>query len=115
MRTLIYKRTHTGDPDAAGTFGCRDCMRSVRGWAYEAVIGVGGSGHEARRAGIAERLTWIGIGPQKTYQVVPRKPLVAFDHFRPLHGERRGRPRRRGARVAAGGEIPATERVELLR
>jgi hypothetical protein len=30
MRTLIYKRTHTGDPDANGCFGIYDCMGRVR-------------------------------------------------------------------------------------
>ena len=31
MRTLIYKRTHSGDPDpTSGRFGVRDCMGKVR-------------------------------------------------------------------------------------
>jgi hypothetical protein len=44
MRTLIYKRTHHGDPDPAGRFGIHDCMGRVRTWSLEAVIGVGGIG-----------------------------------------------------------------------
>lgn len=32
MRALIYKRTHTGDPDPAhGIFGEFDCMGEIRG------------------------------------------------------------------------------------
>lgn len=81
MRTLIYKRTHNGDPDDAGCFGCRDCMGSVRGWQFDAVIGVGGIGDEARSAGITERLNWVGIGPRKTFAGGLRGPLVTFDRF----------------------------------
>jgi len=82
MRTLIYKRTHEGDPDhRKGVFGNRKCMGTVRGWAYDAVIGVGGIGRKAIRSGIARRITWIGIGPHKTGKD-PRRPKVTFDHFR---------------------------------
>jgi hypothetical protein len=42
MNTLVYKRTHTGDPDESGIFGIHDCMGQVRGWNFGAVIGVGG-------------------------------------------------------------------------
>jgi len=42
MRILIYKRTHTGDPDLKGRFGIHDCMGRVRDYDYDAVIGVGG-------------------------------------------------------------------------
>jgi hypothetical protein len=38
MRTLIYKRTHTGDPDASGCFGIFDCMGRVRALDFDAVI-----------------------------------------------------------------------------
>ncbi len=82
MRVLVYKRTHTGDPDCeTGTFGCNGCMKRVRGWNYEAVIGIGGIGREPQEEGIAYKLTWIGIGPHK--QMVPgkRDPEVQFDHF----------------------------------
>jgi hypothetical protein len=48
MRTLIYKRTHPGDPDTTGRFGVCDCMGRVRTWDFEAVIGVGGLSHEPR-------------------------------------------------------------------
>jgi hypothetical protein len=52
MRTLIYKRTHTGDPDPeTGVFGNNDCMGEVRCWDFDAVIGIGGIGEEPRRYG----------------------------------------------------------------
>src|SRR4051812_12792912 len=80
MRTLVYKRTHSGDPDpASGVFGNNNCMRSVRGWNFDAVIGIGGVGAEPIRHGIAGKLTWVGIGPRKTGD--PRRPHVTFDHF----------------------------------
>jgi hypothetical protein len=87
MRTLIYKRTHLGDPDSSGTFGIRDCMGQVRAWQFDAVIGIGGTGEWARETGIAAKLTWIGIGPHKTHGW-RRGPLVTFDHFLDLgpHG-----------------------------
>ena len=80
LRTLIYKRTHCGDPDfETGEFGNNDCMGQVRGWLFDAVIGVGGIGREPERDRIAGKLTWVGIGPHKTGD--PRRPLVTFDHF----------------------------------
>lgn len=80
MRTLVYKRTHNGDPDEeTGTFGINGCMGTVRGFEYEAVIGVGGVGREPQGEGIAGKLTWIGIGPEKTGN--GREPLVRFRHF----------------------------------
>jgi hypothetical protein len=80
MRTLVYKRTHNGDPDALGQFGIRDCMGSVRARDYDAVIGVGGTGDEPRSFGLAEKVNWIGIGPHKSPDS-SRGPLVTFDHF----------------------------------
>jgi len=81
MRTLIYKRTHHGDPDRTGQFGIHDCMGQVRRWDFDAVIGVGGLGPEARLNELDGKVNWIGIGAQK--HVVPnrRGPIVTFDHF----------------------------------
>lgn len=80
MATLIYKRTHSGDPDSAtGVFGCANCMGCVRGWTYDAVIGVGGIGKEPQDNRIAGLLTWIGIGAHRSGDL--RRPLVTFDHF----------------------------------
>ncbi|MGY3547360.1 hypothetical protein ACVW0W_003127 [Bradyrhizobium sp. USDA 4469] len=83
MRILIYKRTHCGDPDPeSGVFGNNDCMGRVRGWQYDAVIGIGGISPEARREGIAGKLTWVGIGPHKVFDNRnPHNPRVTFDHF----------------------------------
>jgi hypothetical protein len=85
MRTLIYKRTHCGDPDPkTGVFGNYDCMGSVRGHRFDAVIGIGGIGREPRDHGIAGKLTWIGIGAQKfddPDRPKARGPQVSFRHF----------------------------------
>ena len=82
MRTLIYKRTHTGDPDDKGRFGIHDCMGGVRGYAFDAVIGVGGRGSEAVASGIDRRINWVGLGAQKHPLKDVRGPLVTFDHFK---------------------------------
>jgi hypothetical protein len=80
MRVLTYKRTHTGDPNIEGIFGLRDCMGQVRGWSYDAVIGVGGIGPKPRSHGIDGRLTWVGVEPEIVgYQ--PRGPIVKFKRF----------------------------------
>jgi len=80
MKIWIYKRTHNGDPDAAGCFGSWDCMGAARGRDYDAVIGVGGIGAEAVANGIAGQLNWIGIGPHRI-PAGKRGPHVFFDHF----------------------------------
>jgi hypothetical protein len=80
IRTLIYKRTHSGDPDPkTGVFGNNNCMKQVRGWSFDAVIGVGGIGRESQKNCIARKLTWIGIGSHRS--IDQRCPLVTFDHF----------------------------------
>lgn len=82
MRVLVYKRTHEGDPDASGCFGAYDCMGQTRWWDFEAVIGVGGIGDEPTKAGIAGKITWIGIGPRKFEVAGKDGPDVYFKHFR---------------------------------
>lgn len=80
MRTLIYKMKHEGDPNqSTGVFGCYGCMGRVRGWAFDAVIGIGGIGAEATASGLNGKLTWIGVGAHKA--PTDTKPLVLFDHF----------------------------------
>ena len=81
MRTLIYKRTHSGDPDATGRFGINHCMGSVRRWNFDAVVGIGGVSRQPVEQGLARRVNWIGIGPHKWK--VPGNPhlVVTFDHF----------------------------------
>ena len=63
MRTLIYKRTHHGDPDVSGQFGIHGCMGRVRAWDFEAVIGVGGVGPEPRSEGLDCKVNWISDRP----------------------------------------------------
>jgi hypothetical protein len=122
MRTLIYKRTHSGDPDPqTGVFGNNDCMKRVRGWSFDAVIGVGGVGRKAERNGIASKLTWVGIGPHKTGN--RKKPLVAFNHFlyygedAPLLEERAPRLARHiydgKVRLMMESSLPEAERREV--
>lgn len=80
MRTLIYKRTHEGDPDSkTGTFGIYGCMGRVRAWDFEAVIGVGGT--SARPKWLVRRINWVGIGARKGRRHADGWPLVTFDHF----------------------------------
>lgn len=80
-RTLIYKRTHPGDPDALGRFGIEDCMGRVRAWNFDAVIGVGGIGTQASSNCIDARVNWIGIGPHKYARLDMRGPIITFDRF----------------------------------
>lgn len=85
MRTLIYKRTHHGDPGPEGWFGIFDCMGPVRAWGFEAVIGVGGIGAEPKSHELNGKVNWIGIGAHKRpcKGAAPGKhgPDVTFDHF----------------------------------
>ncbi|MGD9633316.1 MAG: hypothetical protein AB7G28_09365 [Pirellulales bacterium] len=81
MRILIYKQTHPGDPDVHGCFGAQDCMGRVRGWKFDAVVGIGGIGREAQSYGYSGNVNWVGIGPHKTNANGMRGPAVTFDHF----------------------------------
>lgn len=84
MNTLIYKRTHKGDPDnRTEAFGVHDCMGPVRRWNFDAAIGVGGSRPWAGHEEIANRINWIGINPDKTKARKPkwRGPYVRFERF----------------------------------
>ena len=81
MTTLVYKRTHNGDPDSHGRFGVHDCMGKVRAWTFDAVIGVGGIGDEPHANGIAGKVNWIGIGPHKNSVAGINAPVITFDHF----------------------------------
>jgi hypothetical protein len=87
-KVLIYKRTHTGDPneittdapDKRGIFGINTCMGRVRSWEFDAVIGVGG---KSAGEGIAYRINYVGLGVKK-HSINPQDghPYVIFDHFR---------------------------------
>lgn len=56
-------------------------MGQVRGYDFDAVIGVGGIGNEPRRLGISERVNWIGVGARQRYAKGVTHPLITFDHF----------------------------------
>jgi len=99
VRTLVYKRTHKGDPDKRGWFGIEDCMKRVRGYEFDAVIGVGGVSRQPRHQGIAKKINWIGLGARKKSYRDRKGPVVTFDHFR-LY-EERGKKLREKARTLA--------------
>jgi hypothetical protein len=82
VRTLVYKRTHRGDPDEGGCFGIQDCMGSVRSYDFDAVIGIGGMSNQPRTQGISEKINWIGLGARKRRDASRKGPLVTFKHFR---------------------------------
>src|SRR5688572_16169432 len=81
MRTLVYKRTHHGNPDEPREFGIFDCMGRVRSWNFQAVIGVRGVGPEPISFGLDGKVNWLGIGPHKRRVAGQRGPLVTFDRF----------------------------------
>lgn len=81
VRVFIYKRTHRGDPDESGSFGIHKCMGECRSWEFDAVIGVGGLGSEARKHRIDRKVNWIGIGPHRDTIAPDGWPVITFDHF----------------------------------
>jgi hypothetical protein len=81
MRTLLYKRTHTGDPDDKGRFGIHGCMVHLRPLPFDAVIGIGGISGEPTAQGISRKINWVGIGAKKHSVGNIEGPVVAFDHF----------------------------------
>ncbi|WP_230623519.1 hypothetical protein, partial [Vibrio alginolyticus] len=81
-RILVYKRTHTGDPNLDGDFGVNDCMGKVREYEYDAVIGVGGTGSEPTQYGIQRKVNWVGIkSGQSPSSVAMRGDIIHFDKF----------------------------------
>jgi hypothetical protein len=80
QRILVYKRTHIGDPDEHGRFGIEDCMRSVRGWKFDGVLGVGGIAPWKSDRDIARKVNWVGRFPIRVpnpFQATPH-PLLKF-------------------------------------
>jgi hypothetical protein len=119
MRVLIYKRTHSGDPDpVTGLFGNFDCMGGVRTWNFDAVIGVGGRGAEAQRNNIDGKITWVGIGRHEQGSN-GRGPLLGFDRFRywgeegPALAEYAPRLASRTFRVLMSDNLSQTELAEV--
>ncbi len=88
MKTLVYKMTHSGDPHRdVGCWGVakKDCMGRVRGFDFEAVIGIGGRSWYSKpnRAG---EIVWIGKYPKWTPNDRSpfdglKGPKVRFEHF----------------------------------
>jgi hypothetical protein len=75
--------THISDPDSdLGCWGVEDCMGQVRGYAFDAVIGIGGRSWWTNQTSRAGEIVWIGIGPQKTTVRGKRGLEVRFAHFR---------------------------------
>jgi hypothetical protein len=82
LNTLVYKRTHTGDPEKSGIFGIQDCMGRVRRWRFDSVIGVGGKSPNRGHEDIALKINWIGISPSTTKAPQGfRGPFVKFKCF----------------------------------
>ncbi len=82
MATLVYKMTHSGDPDSdLGCWGVSDCMGQVRGYDFDAVIGIGGLSWWTDQTSRAGELIWIGLEPQPILGG-KRGPQLTFKHFR---------------------------------
>ena len=81
MKILTYKRTHVGDP-RQGKFGVDDCMKRVRSYDYEAVIGIGGIKPWSGSENIAQKITWIGVGKHEEPTTKESGfPVISFDKF----------------------------------
>lgn len=78
---LIYKRTHTGDPNINGIFGINDCMKSVRDWEFDIVIGIGGTSPDKGNENIAKKINWIGIGANKNKIEKYENSVITFEKF----------------------------------
>jgi hypothetical protein len=77
---LVYRRTHKGDPGPEGLFGINNCMKKVRNWKFDAVIGVGGLNPWHTDKHIAKKINWIGISPV-TLDYTEGNRRLAFEHF----------------------------------
>ncbi|MGH1543073.1 MAG: hypothetical protein ACRBHB_21825 [Arenicella sp.] len=82
MLILTYKRTHTGDPSPDGVFGINDCMGKVRNFSFDAVIGVGGIGLEAKSHNIDRKICWVGIWPMREEPKKGMGSIIRFEYFR---------------------------------
>lgn len=77
---LIYKRTHKNDPRENGIFGIEDCMKRVRDWQFDSVIGIGGKYPWKEDIEIAKRINWIGINATKRKSIYEHS-VVTFEKF----------------------------------
>jgi hypothetical protein len=82
MATLVYKMTHIGDPDSdLGFWGVEGCMGKVRGYGFDAVIGIGGRSWWTNQTSRAGEIVWIGLDPEIVTQA-KHGPVLRFAHFR---------------------------------
>jgi len=80
MRIMVYVMTHLDDPcEKKRQWGVSDCMGKKRDCAYDAVIGIGGVGAEAKKNDISGKLVWVARHPKKEYAEKSRGPLVSFE------------------------------------
>jgi hypothetical protein len=83
MTTLLYKMTHKGDPNPQlGWWGVADCMGQVRGFTFDAVIGIGGCSWWTNQTSRVGEIVWVGLDPQQMPVRGKRGPMVRFAHFR---------------------------------
>lgn len=78
---LIYKRTHKHDPRENGIFGIENCMKSVREWEFDAVIGIGGKRPWVKDKDIAKKINWIGVGSTKHKVSSYIHKVITFEKF----------------------------------
>ena len=76
---LIYKRTHKNDPRENGIFGIEDCMKRVRDWQFDTVIGIGGKYPWKEDIEIAKKINWIGINAAKRKSIY-KHSVVTFEN-----------------------------------
>ncbi len=58
---------------------CENCLDTG---VHFTVIGVGGTGWEARSHNIDRKITWVGIGPKRKYGGSNRRAaIIEFEHF----------------------------------
>jgi hypothetical protein len=57
-------------------------MGRVRDYDYDAVIGVGGIGQEAKRYQIDQKINWVGMNPTRRLNQQGRGVAVTFENFR---------------------------------
>ncbi|MBK1888457.1 hypothetical protein Undi14_00320 [Undibacterium sp. 14-3-2] len=56
-------------------------MGQVRGYHFDAVIGVGGIGTDPRADRIDRKINWVGINPKPTKNQVNGAPVISFEYF----------------------------------
>ena len=89
-KILVYRRTHTGDPSKdTGVFGIHDCMKSVRDWPFDSVIGIGGTKPWRGYENISKKVTWVGVDAHKRSREISNNDysgssIVTFERIKIL-------------------------------